>query len=131
MDTLSLWATCIVPGCRQPVADELDVCGTCRTVFGDYLRETDRPRSYTIADIEARDAGVRAAYLAQFALRSVPAEIDTASAEYRRAVVEARTVAQAAGEAEEPGQTCWMCEQRRSCIRRERGWECRECRQIR
>lgn len=131
MDTLSLWATCIVPGCRQPVADALDVCSTCRTVFGDYLRETDRPPSYTIADIEDRDADVTAAYLAQFALRTAPAEIDTASAEYRRAVVEARTVGQAAGKEEKPGQRCWLCEERRTCIRRERGWECRACRQIR
>ncbi|KZM71099.1 hypothetical protein AWN90_42055 [Nocardia terpenica] len=32
---------------------------------------------------------------------------------------------------EKRNQKCWLCEQRRSCILAERGWECRTCRKIR
>ncbi|MGV9718915.1 hypothetical protein [Rhodococcus pyridinivorans] len=69
MDAPSLWATCILPGCKQPIADELDVCTTCRTAFGDYLHETDRPPSYTVADLEERDAGIRNAYRSLYGQR--------------------------------------------------------------
>lgn len=34
------------------------------------------------------------------------------------------------GEEERPNQRCWLCEERRTCIRRPGGWECRDCRQI-
>lgn len=130
MDAPSLWATCILPGCRQPIADELDVCTTCRTAFGDYLHETDRPPNYTVADLEERDAGIRNAYRSLYGQRIEPEQIDTDSDKYRRAVTLATTVAQQMGQEEKANQTCWLCEERRMCIRRPGGWECRDCRQI-
>lgn len=130
MDTPSLWACCILPGCKQPVAEELDVCSTCRTAFGDYLREIDREPSYTVTDIADRDAEINAMYRS---LRrcSAAAEIDTTSHDYRTAVAITRTVAQNAGREEKANQRCWLCEQPRKCLLEPGGWECRECRQIR
>ncbi len=43
MTAESLFAECIIPGCTQPVADELTPCQTCRTIFGPMLQEADRP----------------------------------------------------------------------------------------
>ncbi|WP_088899773.1 hypothetical protein [Rhodococcus sp. BUPNP1] len=61
MTAESLFAECIIPGCKQPVTDELTPCQTCRTIFGPMLHEADRPPSYTAADLAERDAGTAAA----------------------------------------------------------------------
>lgn len=128
MSAPSLWETCILPGCRQPVAEELDVCQTCRTVFGDYLHETDRTPSYTTADLDRRDTELREMYRL---LSRHTFDPDTADTEqYRRATKLTTTALQKRGEEERPGQRCWLCEERRMCIRRPGGWECRDCRQI-
>lgn len=124
---LSLWATCILPGCTQPVVDALDVCDTCRTIFGDYLRETDRPASYTATDIAERDAGTADAYRR---MRELHESFDITAERALLAAKSERAAAQARGEAEKPNQRCWLCEEHRSCIRRPGGWECRRCRDI-
>ena len=59
-NTPSLWACCILPGCKQPVAEELTPCDTCRDIFGPMLQEADRPPRYTVADLADRDAEIKA-----------------------------------------------------------------------
>ncbi|MBD8056433.1 hypothetical protein ICV35_22535 [Rhodococcus ruber] len=130
MTAPSLWETCIVPGCKQPVAEELDVCQTCRTVFGDYLRETDRPPRYTRADLDRADAEVLEMYRLLARRHVEPEQIDTDSELYRRAATLATTSLQHAGELERANQRCWICDERRTCLLRPGGWECRTCRQI-
>ncbi|MGW0021599.1 hypothetical protein ACWDUD_25065 [Rhodococcus sp. NPDC003382] len=131
MTAESLFAECIIPGCKQPVADELTPCDTCRTIFGPMLQEHDRPPSYTAADLAERDAETAAAYRMMLGIRTAPEDIDPESDRYRLAVKRERTAAQKRGEEEKPNQTCWLCEERRTCILRPRGWECRTCREIR
>ncbi|MBS9371081.1 hypothetical protein [Rhodococcus sp. B50] len=46
MTAESLFAECIIPGCKQPVTDQLTPCQTCRAIFGPMLHEADRPPSY-------------------------------------------------------------------------------------
>ncbi len=72
MTAESLFAECIIPGCKQPVTDELTPCQTCRTIFGPMLQESDRPPSYTAADLAERDAGTAAAYRMMRALPPRP-----------------------------------------------------------
>lgn len=136
-DLMSLWATCILPGCRQPVAGELDVCDTCRVAFGDFLQETDRC-TLTVRDIEERDAAVRAVHFARYALRTTAELHDTDTTARTRSVqvVSATVPTRALPHLDEDiterrGQRCWMCEQTRTCVRELSGWECRSCRQIR
>ncbi|MCK8673924.1 hypothetical protein M1M07_22795 [Rhodococcus sp. HM1] len=69
MTAESLFAECIIPGCKQPVADELTPCDTCRTIFGPMLQEHDRPPSYTAADLAERDADTAAAYRMMLGIR--------------------------------------------------------------
>lgn len=102
MSAPSLWETCILPGCRQPVAEELDVCQTCRTVFGDYLHETDRTPSYTTADLDRRDTELREMYRLLSRHTFDPDTTDTE--QYRRATKLTTTALQKRGEEERPGQ---------------------------
>ncbi|MGN5240848.1 MULTISPECIES: hypothetical protein [unclassified Rhodococcus (in: high G+C Gram-positive bacteria)] len=113
MTTESLFAVCILPGCTQPVADELTPCQTCRTLFGPMLQETDRPRTLTHADIEARDNHVRAIYRARRLHTPATQTTDTEPTTTRRA-----------------NQWCWICEQRRICTQTPQRWEWRDCLQI-
>lgn len=129
-NTPSLWACCILSGCKQPVAEELTPCDTCRDIFGPMLQEADSPPRYTVADLAERDAEIKAMYRS-LRRRSSTAEIDTESDDYRTFVATTRTVAQNAGREEKANQRCWLCEQSRKCLLEPSGWECRECRQIR
>ena len=61
----------------------------------------------------ARDHDVALAYRAQEQLR-----IDAAE----------QHVAIRTGQQEKPGQTCWLCEERRKCALINGQWECRTCR---
>ncbi|MGN0040508.1 hypothetical protein [Rhodococcus sp. (in: high G+C Gram-positive bacteria)] len=130
MTAESLLADCIIPGCTQPVAEELTPCDTCRDIFGPMLQEVDRPPSYTAANLAERDAQTADAYRTMLGRRVAHEDIDTESDRYRRAAQQVKTAAQKRGEAEKPGQTCWLCEERRMCILRPGGWECRTCRDI-
>ncbi|WP_068166598.1 hypothetical protein [Rhodococcus phenolicus] len=107
MTTESLFAECILPGCTQPVAEELTPCQTCRTIFGPMLQKTDSREPLTHADITARDNDTRAAYRAQL-----------------------RIIAETPQPARRRNQRCWMCEQRRTCTQTPQGWECRDCIEI-
>jgi hypothetical protein len=59
-----LFRDCPVPGCRQPVTDPREPCGTCRELFGDYLARgsaSTGPEAYA-ARLAERDKAVAAAY---------------------------------------------------------------------
>ena len=42
----------------------------------------------------------------------------------------ARRLRQDQGELAKPGQTCWLCEERRPCLLTQHGWECASCRDV-
>ncbi|MEE2061839.1 hypothetical protein [Rhodococcus artemisiae] len=136
-DLMSLWATCILPGCRQPVAGELEVCDTCRAAFGDFLQETDR-HTLTVHDIEERDAHVRADF-SRYALHTTTTALHDTDTTTRTGGVQAGSATDPTRallrpdeeNTERRGQRCWMCEQTRTCVRESNGWECRSCRRIR
>lgn len=131
MTAESLFAECIIPGCTQPVTHELTPCQTCRTIFGPMLQEADRPPSYTAADLAERDAGTAAAYRMMRALPTAAQHNDLDTERGRRTAEHEKAAAQERGEAEKANQTCWLCEERRTCLLRPQGWECRQCREIR
>lgn len=112
-----LFPDCAVPGCVNPTDTQGHPCPSCRTAFGDYLTHHKRGVPMTAEQQTARDTEVRAAYSAH---RAIEAEADTA-----------RDLAIEAGTQAKPGQTCWICEQRRSCHRIDGRWECRDCQQVR
>lgn len=53
---------CVLPGCRNPVAEPGDACRSCVTAFGTMLRPGPR---LSVEQIVERDVQVRAAYLRQ------------------------------------------------------------------
>lgn len=118
MTAESLFAECIIPGCTQPVTDELTPCQTCRTIFGPMLQEADRPPSYTAADLAERDAGTAAAYRMMRALPTAAQRNDLDTERERRTAEHEKAAAQERGEAEKASQTCWLCEERRTCLLR-------------
>ncbi|WP_288337391.1 hypothetical protein [uncultured Gordonia sp.] len=101
-----LFPDCAVPGCVNPTDTQGHPCPSCRTAFGDYLTHHPHGVPMTAEQQTARDTEVRAAYTAH---RAILAEADTTRL--------ARTLAIEAGAHAKPGQTCWICEQRRSCHR--------------
>lgn len=52
--------TCVLPGCQSIVQDPTQPCPDCLTAFGDMLHRTATARRLTAAEVEARDAEVRA-----------------------------------------------------------------------
>lgn len=105
MTAESLFAECIIPGCTQPVTDELTPCQTCRTIFGPMLQEADRPPSYTAADLAERDAGTAAAYRMMRALPTAAQRNDLDTERERRTAEHEKAAAQERGEAEKANQT--------------------------
>ncbi|WP_280264640.1 hypothetical protein [Nocardia wallacei] len=83
------------------------VCGACRAEFGDYLQLLPAP-----AETEPP-----------------PPESGTDTAHWRT-LLRPPVPPPAAPPEERANQHCWMCEERRTCIRTEQGWECRTCRTI-
>ncbi|MFD4294168.1 hypothetical protein ACFWQG_13205 [Rhodococcus sp. NPDC058532] len=61
MTALGLFVDCVLPGCASPVASVGEVCGGCRTAFGDQLRATGRP-ALTADEVAERDRSTRLAY---------------------------------------------------------------------
>jgi hypothetical protein len=57
-----MFPDCVLPGCRNPVADHGDACAACTTAFGPMLQPGAR---ITEREITRRDAEVRAAYAMQ------------------------------------------------------------------
>jgi hypothetical protein len=107
-----LFHDCPVPGCRQPVTDPREPCGTCRELFGDYLARgsaSTEPEAYA-ARLAERDEAVAAAYARQ---DDGPQPEEPGEPEWK------------------PNQLCWVCSTRRKC-RREPDlpslWICKDCR---
>lgn len=115
-----LFPDCAVPGCAHPTDTQGHPCPSCRTAFGDYLTHHTGGVPMTAEQQTARDTEVRAAYTAQ---RAIMSETDTARV--------TRTLAIEDGTQAKPGQTCWICEQRRACHHIAGRWECRDCQQVR
>jgi hypothetical protein len=66
-----MFPDCVLPGCRNPVAEHGDACSGCVTQFGDMLRPADR---LTADEIQERDRDVRQQYAAQRQTRRTPQE---------------------------------------------------------
>lgn len=98
MTTPSLFETCPVPGCKNPVGDPREPCESCQTAFGDMIR-----------------AGVVIAVpVEEFTetLRQAEARVAVELAE------RAQMVPAAEPEVERKlGQRCWVCGERRKCRR--------------
>jgi hypothetical protein len=101
--TITLFPECVLPGCKNLVEAIGHPCSDCLAAFGpDSLIQIRPGRPLTEDQIAERDDYTRAAYAAQ-----------------RATGVEAKR-----------NQTCWLCEQRRTCTKQEHGWECDACRRI-
>lgn len=57
-----MFPDCVLPGCRNPVAEHGDACTDCQRSFGSMLRPGAR---LTAAQIDERDTQVRRAYANQ------------------------------------------------------------------
>ncbi len=105
-----LFDECVLPGCTNLVDSLGAPCRECRRAFGTFLRHTDGParrRDVVAAELADRDAAVAAIYAAR------RISLDPVDGDERR------------------NQTCWLCDERRTCVRVENRWECRSCRVIR
>lgn len=117
--TESLFAECVFPGCTNPADAHGHPCPTCLRECGDYLVRRPDGTPMTADQQPERDNRARDADADQWAILS-PAL--TARAD--------RALNIEAGHQVKPGQTCWICEERRSCHRINGRWECRQCQQI-
>lgn len=106
---------CALPGCTNPTDTQGHPCGQCRRDFGTFLRHNPDAQPMTADAQTARDQPIRTAYRTQD-----HAHLEAAD----------RLRAVETGEQPKPGQTCWLCEQRRLCVLVAGQWECRDCRQI-
>ena len=113
MRTLSLFPTCVLPGCHQVVAETGAVCAECVAVFGECLVFGDGP-AMTEEHIEARDRDTAAVYRAMLEIAANPNPEPRPEPEPER----------------KRNQTCWLCEERRTCTREPMGWECATCKEI-
>ena len=62
-----LFTHCVLPGCRQLVAEPGEACPACVTAFGSMLRPADT--RLTGDEISERDAYVARAYYTQRSIR--------------------------------------------------------------
>jgi len=103
MTAPTLFTVCPVPICTSPV-DDGQPCAECTTLIGEGLiRRVERPMTLDDARRQLAD--------------------DLAARNQRAA-------AQDAGDACKPGQTCWVCEERRTCRHdpeKPGEWICRDC----
>ncbi|GAB89073.1 hypothetical protein [Gordonia rhizosphera] len=105
-----LFPDCPLPGCVNPTTRQGQPCPGCLHSFGDYLAHTPGGQPLTAPAQADRDHATRAAYRTQLDITAVE-----------------RTLAISAGQQAKPGQTCWLCTERRACIRVDGRWECRDC----
>ncbi|WP_051637271.1 hypothetical protein [Rhodococcus sp. UNC363MFTsu5.1] len=56
----TLFPSCVIPGCSNPVSRSNEPCGQCKTAFGEYLRPGGE--ELTDEQIEERDTAVRQTY---------------------------------------------------------------------
>lgn len=108
---LQLYSECGLPACRNPVVDAGHPCDCCRADF-------TGPDGWRIT---ANGEGV----------------LETAEQVAHRKAAQAAAQARALTPAPRPGdgqrkanQTCWLCEQRRTCTSTPAGWECDACQQV-
>lgn len=116
----SLFATCALPGCSNPVSSWGEACPDCVSAFAGFLRPAgdDQP-ALTEQDLVDRDGDVAQARDCQRAIAAGAALGTTAAVNEARDQPDRRR-----------NQTCWLCEQRRTCCRMPQGWECDACRQV-
>jgi hypothetical protein len=107
---VSLFATCALPGCPNPVVEWGQVCPDCVTACGPYLQPTrpDQP-AITEAVLAERDL-----------------EVATAMRLLRGVACGGRDATQI----RKQNQRCWLCEERHTCTQTGQGWECDRCRAI-
>lgn len=134
---------CCLPGCPQPVTAWGEACNDCLAVCGDYLapakHAAHRSEQQIAEELVARDSGTANAYAQQAAIHSGALAVSAAADRALRRTLELReglqgrvqrtTDAQAAN-ARRRNQVCWLCTNRKTCNRKELGWECDECQQI-
>lgn len=101
---------CCLPACTEPSPAVGQPCNGCRATFGSYLVQSDRaaPGAEVLAaELAARDEGIREQYRAQRALAAAQPEPER-----------------------KQNQTCWLCDEKRTCTRLPGGWECDRCREV-
>jgi hypothetical protein len=107
---------CVLPGCDNPAPAWGQPCASCLDDFGDYLQPADGTPMDREA-IQARDQAIREQLRAQ----RTP-HLDT--------------TAPSVQPVDEPelkrNQTCWLCEERRTCTRTRtaHAWECATCQAV-
>ena len=99
-----LFPVCVLPGCGLPAGQVGEACPDCRAAFGDRLQRRPSGTPMTTAQIEERDTEVKQAYAAMRRKVNGPAEGERVR-----------------------NQICWLCEERRTCTRRDGAWECDSC----
>jgi hypothetical protein len=104
---LALLTECLLPGCRHPAAPG-HPCEDCLTLF------------------DGSDA------VGGWAIRQANAEAQAAPAAPRPATpVVHNAVHPPVDEPErKANQRCWLCEERRTCVRTPAGWECADCQEV-
>ncbi|MFW0797630.1 hypothetical protein AAFP30_27760 [Gordonia sp. CPCC 205515] len=107
-----LFPDCPLPGCINLTHRQGHPCRQCLASFGDFLAHTPAGTPLTAAVQQQRDRDTIAAYRAQ-----------------HEPAVE-RSLAIEAGQQTKPNQLCWLCDERRACVRVAGRWECGQCRHI-
>jgi hypothetical protein len=102
---LLLVAECCLPGCRRTAEQPGGPCGECVGLFdgslGGWRIQEAAGVPETAEQVAERKAETRAAQ------RKLE------------------------GPERKANQRCWICEERRTCVRAERGWKCRSCQEVR
>lgn len=102
---------CPVAGCENRTQEVGRPCGPCQAAFGDLIKRTPGGRM---------SKEEQAAYLEEQLQGDARA----------RAILAERRFADEGEEYTKQNQACWLCEQRRTSTRTERGWECADCKEI-
>jgi hypothetical protein len=66
-----MFPDCVIPGCRNPVAEVGEACSECVREFGTMLRHNADGRRLTAAEIAERDSYIHQQYAFQAMLRKV------------------------------------------------------------
>lgn len=116
---LQLFAECCLPGCRLPSDVEGGPCPSCAALFdgtAGWTLQRGQGVAETAEQVAARKAGQ---CMAQTLALTAPsgATADAPAAASRRVVALERR----------QNQRCWLCEERRTCVKARDGWECDAC----
>lgn len=114
--SIPLFAECALPGCRLPVDVPGSPCPECLVLFdgsaGGWTIQAGEGAGETAEQVAERKAATLAAQMGQVAAA-------------RAHLAAARAVSREPERKQ--NQTCWMCEERRTCTKARRGWECDRC----